>query len=198
LGAIIDSRVFRQNRATHLPGAGMRMCRWVCTPPPDAPRQGLNSISSLRILLRFKAPVVQISARGSRCRCVIWFVFAATRTGTATNVAVHRVLYAPIRSTESRSLTRARSQPCVSRSALSPGGTPKDIRANTDTHCWLRPRLERHKGALDLKIVAPARAVRSYKRGTSESDDKEMISASNTLIHLCYCLFASVRGILSF
>jgi hypothetical protein len=106
----------------------------------------------------------------------------STQTGTATNVAVHRVLYAPIHSTESRSLTRARSQPCVSRSALSPGGTPKDIRANTDTHCWLRPRLERPKGALDLKIIAPARAVRSYERGTSESGDKEIISASNMLI----------------
>lgn len=44
------------------------------------------------------------------------------------------------------------------------------------------PRRERHKGALDLKVVAPARAVRSYKRGTSESDDEEMISASNMLI----------------
>jgi hypothetical protein len=43
-------------------------------------------------------------------------------------------------------------------------------------------RLERHKGASDLKIVAPARTVRSYKRGTSESGDNEMISASNMLI----------------
>ena len=104
------------------------------------------------------------------------------QTGTATNVAVQRVFYAPIRSTESRSLTRARSQPCVSRSALSPGGTPKDIRANTDTYCWLRPRLEWHKGTLDVRIVAPTRAVRSHKRRTSESSDKEIVSASNMLI----------------
>ena len=107
-----------------------------------------------------RLPLFQ-SAPGDRDPVVPLALFARSKqTGAAAIVAVHQV-FAPALSTDSRSLTRAWSQSCVSRSALSLADAPKDIRANTDDRCQLRPRPER----LDAKchpppaIVVPSTAV---------------------------------------
>jgi hypothetical protein len=76
-----------------------------------------------RVSIRYKgrescsAATLRLSklARGDRDLVVLLRLLARpTQTGAATIVAVHRMFYAPVRSTESRSLTRTRSQSCVS------------------------------------------------------------------------------------
>lgn len=189
--AITDLRAVRKNGATRVPGVGTSLCRWACAPPPGAPRQGLVSIHGSRTPLRCKAPVVPISIRGLRSCSTIGAVCAVQATRCGSNCCrpprVRRS--GPV---DLITITHACSATIVSvsRSALSPGDTPKDIRANTDgvsadfrlcalDHASIAVAYVMSQGGvavLEYKLVRRKRRPRRMCRGTTNGSRPNIFS----------------------